>query len=194
MIVLPVSGVALAVREPTGADEIYVLETSLASLLAMLELARRVTSTVTGTRSTGSACPATDLDATALILRRQWIGDVIRTDTSCPGLNCRERIDVSFAIGDYLRHHRPRRPRNVIGHADPGWFMLAGTSVRFRLPTIADLLAASGDQPADELLSRCVDASRLPRPWPGGWTARCRPWRRTSMTLSAGAVPTAGTR
>ena len=158
---LPVSAVALAVREPTGADEIFMLETPLAPLPAILELARRVAGTVTGAPVDWASLPATDLDAAALVLRREWIGDVIRTDTSCPGLSCRERIDVSFAIGDYLRHHRPRRPRNVTGHADAGWFTLAGTSVRFRLPTVADLLAASGDQPADELFSRCVDAPGL---------------------------------
>ena len=110
---LPVSGVALAVREPTGEDELYVVETALAPLPAFLELARRVASTVTGGSLDWTSLPATDLDAAALVIRRSWIGDAIRTDARCPGPGCRERIDVSFGIGDYLQHHRPRRPRGV---------------------------------------------------------------------------------
>jgi len=162
---LPVSGVALALREPTGEDEIYVLETTLAPLPAVLELARRVATTFTGGPVDWASLPATDLDAAALMVRRSWIGDVIRTDASCPGTGCRERIDVSFGIGDYLRHHRPRRPRSVIGMAGTGWFTLTGAAVRFRLPTVADLLAAAAcDQPAEELCSRCIDAPELSRP------------------------------
>ena len=42
MTLLPVSGVGVSVREPTGADEIFVVETSLAPMPALLELARRV--------------------------------------------------------------------------------------------------------------------------------------------------------
>jgi hypothetical protein len=159
---LPVSGMALALREPTGEDEIYVLETTLAPLPAVLELARRVATTILGGPVDWASLPATDLDAAALMIRWSWIGDVIRTDASCPGTDCRERIDVSFGIADYLQHHRPRRPRSVVAMAGTGWFTLTGTTVRFRLPTVADLLeAAACDQSADELASRCIDAPGL---------------------------------
>jgi hypothetical protein len=161
---LPVSGVALALREPTGEDEICVLETPLAPLPAILELVRRVASTSTGGPVDWASLPATDLDAAALMIRWSWIGGVIRTDASCPGTGCRERIDVSFGIGDYLRHHQPRRPRSVVGTAGSGWFTLSGAGVRFRLPTVADLLAAVAcDHPAEELSSRCIDAPELSR-------------------------------
>ena len=161
---LPVSGLTLAMREPTGEDEIYVLETTLAPLPAVLELARRVASTSTGGPVDWASLPATDLDAAALMIRWSWIGDVIRTDARCPGADCRERIDVSFGIGDYLQRHRPRRPRSVTAMAGPGWFTLTGDTVRFRLPTVADLLAAAMcEQPAEELSSRCIDAPELSR-------------------------------
>jgi hypothetical protein len=161
---LPVSGVALVVREPTGEDEIYVLESTLAPVPAILELARRVARTVTGDRLDWMSLPATDLGAAALVIRRSWIGEVIRTDAKCPGPGCRERIDVSFGIGDYLHYHRPRRPRSAIGVAGEGWLTLAATPVRFRVPTVADLLAAmSCDQPAAELSDRCIDAPELSR-------------------------------
>jgi hypothetical protein len=163
MTCLPVSGATLSVREPTGADEIYVLETTLAPLPATLELASRVAGTEAGDAVDWASLPVIDIAAMALIIRRSWIGDVIRTDASCPDPGCRERIDVSFGIGDYLEHHRPRQPRSVTGVAEAGWFTLAGTTVRFRLPTAADLLAVSSSKAAEELSSRCIDAPGLSR-------------------------------
>jgi hypothetical protein len=161
---LPVSGVVLAVREPTGEDELFVVETELEPLPALLELARRVGRTVAGGPLDWTALPKTDLDAAALVIRQCWIGEVIRTDAMCPGPGCRERIDVSFSIGDYLQHHRPRRPRGVTGTPEGDWFTLTGTIVRFRIPTIADLLAAtSDDRPVEALSGRCVDTPEISR-------------------------------
>jgi hypothetical protein len=161
---LPVSGTVLAVREPTGVDELYVLETTLAPAPALLGLAGRVATTSTGGAIDWADLPVTDLAATALLIRRAWMGDAIRTDTRCPDPGCRERIDVSFGIADYLGHHRPRRPRGVTAAPDPGWFTLAGSAVRFRVPTVADLLTAQPDgQVADTLASRCIDAEQISR-------------------------------
>ena len=162
---LPVSGMALAVREPTGEDEIYVLEAALAPLPTVLELARRVTGTRTGSPVDWASLPAADLAAAALVMRCSWLGDVIRTDVRCAGAGCRERADVSFGIGEYLQHHRPRRPRGVIEVAGTGWYTLVGTAVRFRLPTVADLLAvAACERSADELSRRCIEAPEVSRP------------------------------
>lgn len=161
---LPVSGMALAVREPTGEDELYVVETAAAPFPAVLGLARRVASAATGGPLDWSSLPAADLDAVALLIRQSWIGDAIRTDTRCTGPDCQERIDVNFGIGDYIEHHRPRRPRGITDAPDAGWFSLAGAAVRFRIPTIADLLAAvPGDRPAETLSGRCVDAPEISR-------------------------------
>jgi hypothetical protein len=108
--------------------------------------------------------PATDLDAAALEIRRAWLGDVLRTDVRCPGAGCGERIDVSFSVAGYLRHHRPRRPRGVTEAAAGGWFSLAGATVRFRLPTVADLLAeASREGSAGLLAEQCIDAAEISR-------------------------------
>ena len=145
---LPVSGAVLAVREPTGADEVFVVETPLAPLPALIELASRVTSSAAGGPLDVAGLPATDLDAAALMIRRAWIGDAIRADTVCPASGCGERIDVAFGIGDYLDHHRPRRPRGVTETPEAGWFTLDRVQVRFRIPTVADLLAASAASPA----------------------------------------------
>lgn len=160
---LPVSGAVLTVREPTGADEVFVVETPLTPLPALLELASRVTSGISGGPLDMASLPATDLDAAALVIRQAWIGDTIRTDIACPAPGCGERIDVAFGIADYLRHHRPRRPRGVT--ETPGaWFTLDRAQVRFRIPTVADLLAASAaTRPVQELTGRCVEAPEMPR-------------------------------
>jgi hypothetical protein len=177
---LPVSGTALNVREPTGEDEIYLVETPLPPLPAFLGLAGRVARTVTGDPLDWAGLPATDLDAAALEIRRAWIGDTVRTDTSCPDAGCGERIDVSFSVASYLRHHRPRRPRGVTQAAADGWFGLAGATVRFRIPTVADLLAAAAREGAAGLLAeRCIDAAALPRALAG----------RLDRALSALAPP-----
>lgn len=157
---LPVSGIELVVREPTGQDELYLIENALRPPLALLGLAGRVARTAAGVEVDWTGLPATDLDAVALVIRRTWLGDSISTDTTCPGPACGERIDVTFSVGDYISHHAPRRPRGVRAAPDPGWFVLAGTDVQFRIPTVGDVLSArSHESPADELLNRCVKAS-----------------------------------
>lgn len=162
---LSVSGLAVMVREPTGDDELFVVETALAPLPTMLELARRVVRTSVGTAVDWASLPACDLDAAALAIRRAWLGDTIRADTPCPEPGCGERIDVSFGIETYLEHHRPRRPRGVLAAGPDGWFTLAEGAVRFRIPTVADLLQAmSEEQPAQTLGARCVEAPELSRP------------------------------
>lgn len=164
---LPVSGIPLAVAEPTGHDEVYVTETALAPVRLMAGLASRVATTGDGDPVDWAGLPATDLGAAALIIRRCWLGDAIRTDTRCPDPGCRERIDVGFGIGDYIGHHQPRRPRAVTPAADatgPGWFTLTGAAVRFRVPTVGDLLAAeSAGQPADGLARLCIEGAQVSR-------------------------------
>lgn len=162
MISLPVSGVALNIREPTGEDELFVVEQPHPPLPMLLELVGRVGSAATGGALDWLAIPATDLDAAILLIRQSWLGDTIRTDAACPSSNCRERIDVSFGITDYLEHHRPHRLRGATREADEGWFTLTGIAVRFRIPTVADLLEATSECVPDQALSvRCIDAAEI---------------------------------
>jgi hypothetical protein len=159
---LLVNGTDLAVREPAGTDEVFVVETSLAPLPALLELVSRVTRSAAGDPVDWPGRPAIQLDAAVLALRRAWIGDTIRTDAACPAPGCCEQIDVSFGIGDYLGQHRPRRPRGVTETVDVGWFTLPRAQARFRIPTVADLLAAScATRPEHVLSSRCVEAPEM---------------------------------
>jgi hypothetical protein len=161
---LPVSELGLTVGEPTGHNELFLVETALAPLPAMLELLGRLARTTAGDQLDWRALPLADVEAAALMIRRAWVGETIRTNAFCPREGCRERIDVSFRIEDYITHHRPKRARGVTAPSKDGWFNLAGTTARFRIPTVADVVAASSSEEPEHLLSeRCVDAPEISR-------------------------------
>lgn len=154
--ILPVSGRELRLREPTGEDELLVLEDSGSPPVAILELATRLTSDPSGRPIDWPALPAADLGAAALLIRSSWIGRTIRTEALCTAPSCGEPIEVVFGIAAYLLHHRPRRFRGSTAR-EAGWYGLNGTDARFRIPTIADLLAALEAPDAPALLhARCV--------------------------------------
>jgi hypothetical protein len=160
---LPVSGVTLQVREFTGEDELIVLEPAGHPVTMVVRLADRVAVGAAGEVIAWDELPAADLGAIALVIRRAWLGDAIRTEGSCADPACRERMDIAFGISAYLGHHRPRSCRGVLPGREAGRFELAGSGVSFRLPTIGDLQAAiSAPDPELCLRQRCVDPPVLP--------------------------------
>jgi hypothetical protein len=158
---LPADAPAIDVREPTGDDELFLLETRLAPAAALVALAGRV-ATVAGRPPDWEQVAAAQLGAVALGIRRAWIGDRILSEGRCPEPGCAERVDVSFSSATYLAHLRPRRPRNVCA-GDDGWYRLTASPVRFRIPSVADLMAAGESaEPAAVLASRCLEPPELP--------------------------------
>ena len=152
---------AIEVREPVGNDELFVLETQLTPVAALVALARRV-ATVDGHALDWEQIAAAGIGAIALAIRRAWKGDNILSDARCLEPGCGERVDVSFSTATYLGHHRGRWPRNVTA-AEDGWCRLTGSQARFRIPSVADLLAAAdGVDPAAVLASRCLQPVELP--------------------------------
>ena len=139
---LPVSGRHLRIREPRGEDELLVLESTGPAAQTMLALAARLATAEDGPALDWSALPAVDLAAAALLVRETWLGGTIRTEALCPSVDCAEPIDVSFGIAAYLDHHRPRSFRGAVEDGS-GWFGLAGSDVRFRIPLVADLVAGT---------------------------------------------------
>ena len=137
--VLPVSGTPIRLREPTGEDELLVLESTGPPVPTMLALGQRLAAGPDGRAFDWPALPAVDLAAVALLIRAAWLGGTIRTEALCSGERCGEPIDVSFGIAAYFDHHRPRRFRGAV-ESEPGWFALSRSDVRFRIPTVADLL------------------------------------------------------
>jgi hypothetical protein len=150
----------IEVREPAGDDELFVLETQLAPVAALVALADRV-ATVDRHPLDWEQVSAAGLGAIALGIRRAWIGDTVLSDARCPEPGCAERVDVSFSTATYVAHHRGRRPRNVSAGED-GWYGLAGSPVRFRIPSVADVLTAGeAAEPAAVLASRCLQPANL---------------------------------
>ena len=145
--VLPASGLRVSAREPSGEDELLVLESAGPPAGTMLALTSRL---VTGVDD-WLELPAVDLAAAALLVRRAWIGRTIRTDALCAAEGCGERIDVAFAVDEYLAHRRSRAYRGVT-EPEPGVYELAG--VRFRVPTVRDVLEGT--------LAECVGDGAAP--------------------------------
>lgn len=160
---LPVSGVALRVREATGADELVVLESGRSPVATIVTLASRLTTDLAGQTPDWAELPAADVGAVALTIRQAWLGDRISTDARCPGRDCGELMDITFSISSYIAHHRPRRFPGVRDGRGDGWVELSGTSVAFRLPTIDDLqVAATAGDPELCLRERCVRPAAVP--------------------------------
>jgi hypothetical protein len=134
------SELALEVRQPTGQDELYLLETALPPVAAMAGLAGRVATLPGGTPLDWAVISAAQLAAVALLLRRAWMGDRIVSEGTCPRADCGERFDISFSVTAYLAGHQPRMPRNITPAGD-GWHELSGSGIRFRVPSVQDLLA-----------------------------------------------------
>jgi hypothetical protein len=171
---LPVSGRMVALRPPSGAEDLLLAEaagTPRDDAILAMALAERLAIGVEREPLDWSGLTVTDLDATILRLRQALIGDRVRADVACPAPGCGRRIDIDFRIEAYLAHHTPGTARppgrgwTVEPADEPGWFDLARVSkdsgatdrLRFRLPTAADLVAVAGDPAADrELARRCL--------------------------------------
>jgi len=139
---LPADRRAVVVREPAGNDELVALEGAGAPLDTALALAASLVDGV----DDWLELPAVDLAAALLLVRCAWVGRWIRTEADCPDPGCRERVDIEFEVAAYLAHRRSRRPRGVVDRGGDG-YELGG--VRFRVPTVRDLI--DGD------LERCIE-------------------------------------
>jgi hypothetical protein len=175
-IPLPVSGHTALLRQPTGVEDMLLAETARSDTGLALDLFTHLVCAEDGEPLDAAALSVTDLDAFVLGLRRVLLGDRIVADITCPAERCRARIDLSFAIGQYLAHHRPRSvPLRLGGWSvtaiadEPGWFHLtrqgaAASALSFRLPNGADQLAVEGRaDAADALARRCLRPIGLPR-------------------------------
>ena len=160
---LPISQIEVILREPVGTDDILLLEAPVYDTAFTLEFIARLASPTNGQAVEWSALCVTDLDALLLLLRQKLLGNLIRTDITCPVADCGARIDVAFHIGEYLTHHRPRAARGVETTHEAGWFRLRNTPAFFRLPTASDQeLVAQELKPERELIRRCIRPVDIP--------------------------------
>jgi hypothetical protein len=169
---LPVSGIQVALRQPTGADDLLLAEANIDDPALAIALARRLGQAESGVD--WARLTVSDLDALILRLRQALYGNRIVADVVCRAPQCGSRIDISFVIEAYLTHHQPRAaPLRGRGWTvepcceEPGWFCLAlsgqSPSARFRLPSAADQVSVFGLADAEEALVRlCIRPPELP--------------------------------
>lgn len=156
MVRLPISGVRAHWRPATGTDDMALAD-SRPGLAGALAYAGRITVLADGTDGSeidAAALPVGDLDLLVVARRRELRGDTLVAEGRCE--RCGAAVDVQFSLAAYADHHRPRLPRRVT-EAEAGWYLLPAHRVAFRVPTVADVLAAAGtDDPRGALLARCV--------------------------------------
>jgi hypothetical protein len=146
----PISGKEIALRELRGAEELLLL----AGHDSVPALARELLTAVAGAVDD---LPVGDGEALLLEIRRAALGETISATVTCPAEECQGVVDISFAIGDYLAHHRPRRVPHVRGDAAP--WLVERSGIAFRLPTLRDQVDVSGAREGDrDLLLRCLRA------------------------------------
>jgi hypothetical protein len=159
---LPVSGLAIEMRAPTGDDDALLAESPAGDLPLAAALAARLARRADGADGDWGDLPVTDLEVLLLMVRSLVFGGHIRARVRCPGTGCGADVEARFAIADYLDHHRPRKPRGVAADERAGWFRLSGNGVSVRLPTVADLLVAAADpDPGGVLAQRCISPAGL---------------------------------
>ena len=158
---LPVSGLAVAARQPTGEDDLILRETRTPVRKLARVLAGKLATTAEGSPIRVDDLCITDFEALLLRIRQAAIGDLIVAEVLCRAEGCGARVDIRFRISEYVESIRPRTPRGVAGGED-AWFRLEDGSARFRLPTTADLAAVAGlPRPEMELMRRCAEPAGL---------------------------------
>jgi hypothetical protein len=198
--VLPVSGIAVTLAMPTGAEELLLAEARPDDPRLALALVQSLARAVPAPDWAGLS--VTDIDTIILRLRQMVVGEQISASLLCQAEGCGSRIEISFRIEDYLAHHKPvARPRGrgwpaalprgrgweVSPPDADGWYGLQTDSVlqaRFRLPVLADQIEAGLRADAAEWLARqCIAPVKLP--------ARVR--ARVEAAMAAMAPPLSGT-
>jgi len=182
----PLSGLAITLREPTGADDLLLAEYRGDDPHLVLRLVERLAEADVE----WGELAVFDIDTLILRLRQAVIGDRVSSHVACAG--CGGQAELSFEIETYLTHQRPhegplqKRNWGVSGPDDAGWRRLTGadgTQPRFRLPTLNDQIAVAGAPDAPlALAQRCVE----PHPLPAKLAAR------VETALGAYAPPLAG--
>ncbi len=167
--VLPVAGIAVLLRQPTGAEDLLLAEHDADDPTLALKLVSRLADATP--EVAWETLPISDIDALIARLRQAIIGDRVIADINCASPSCGQRVDLSFSLDAWLMHHRPRpndaRARGWRPVPDAaGWYespTTSGEPVRFRLPTLADQIEIDGDpEPARTLARRCLRPDRPP--------------------------------
>lgn len=163
--VLPVSGVVMMLREPTGVEDLLLADQGIDDAALVLALAERLA------RSEPAVdwvqLSVTDIDTLVMRLRQMVVGPRVSATINCSVPGCDSKVEFSFLIDAYLEHQKPALPKNRRGWSvadcttQPGWYQLQGprgTKARFRLPALSDQMAVAGTTGAHNVLAaRCIE-------------------------------------
>lgn len=167
--VLPISGVAVGLLQPTGVEDLLLTEHRLHDPALALALAERLGRT--DVPLNWADLPVSDIDTFILRLRQALLGNRVIAEITCTNESCGERVDLSFSVDAYLAHHEPRRGRSrkrglrVEPFGDePGWFVLhapAFDSAGVAASGSGTAAAQRGNDPmqAQEILSESLPAA-----------------------------------
>jgi hypothetical protein len=158
MAALPVRGGEIALRTPTGADDLLLYEAAGEPVAAALALLARLGGEAIDWRG----LVVCDFEHLLLQLRAARFGQTMHLGFACP--HCRAMAEVNFRVADFLAGVKSRPvARLALDTARPGWFLLGEAG--FRLPTVGDLMAVAGmADPATGLAARCLDDVARRRP------------------------------
>jgi hypothetical protein len=168
-LILPITGWAVSLREPTGAEDVLLADCRGDDPALVLKLAEQMARAEDDVD--WAALPVFDADTLIMRLRRLILGDALSSSLQCASEGCGSQVEISFGVESYLDHHRPRRAPfrkrgwSVGAPDETGWHALAvddGTQAQFRLPTLRDQIAVAGaaDPPA-ALAGRCMRPEEL---------------------------------
>lgn len=157
---LPISSLEAELRPLTGLVDAYLAESGGTDAAAAVELLDRL---VLGGGSV-RRLPVPDIEALMVELRRRVFGDRVLTSTNCRQPGCGARVEIEFNLADFLAHYQPAPVRGVGADPEqPGWFTMADTPLRFRVPTADDQIeAALAANPVAFLARRTMAPPDLP--------------------------------
>ena len=154
---LPVSGLEVTLRQPIGAEDVLLAESSRCDTRLALALLSKIARLANETVMQWELLSVTDLDGLLLRLRQMVFGDRVRADTICLSQGCGSKVEIVFLIDEYMDYYKPYPIDDVELAAEAGWFQLKAEPIAFRLPTAADRIAiALQPDPVQELLRRCI--------------------------------------
>lgn len=158
---LPVSGIDVMTRPPTGAEDVLLCELSGPAPYIALALLDCLGVPSDGEERDWGTLPAVDLEAWLLTLRQTVFGDLVSTDIRCSGANCSARMEISFQLSDYIGYHTPGSSSDLAFDDASGYYRLEHDDIAFRVPTVLDQISAlKSHRPVRELFARCATRSR----------------------------------
>lgn len=161
---LPVSGLEIEFRLPTGSDDLALTEASgndieqALEALARLALLKAAVTGRTPEEIDWHSLSVTDFECALLGLRRFLEGDTITCLLRNLSHECNESMEISFSISALLDDISPRILRGVAkvaGKAQRFEIVASTGPVRFRLPTPSDQLAVQGKPDGGAVLLKC---------------------------------------